>query len=144
VLAIAPAPAAGASTPGQLLFRIADPRITEASGIAPGLASPGIVYVHNDSGDTNRFFALDARTGATVATVQVTGTSNQDWEDIAVARDAAGTPSVWLADIGDNDAVRPEIRVYRADEPTLRPRPAVAQSAPRARTSGGCGIRAGR
>jgi hypothetical protein len=103
-----------------VLFRIADPRITEASGIATGLASPAVVYVHNDSGDANRFFALDRRTGATVATIRVTGATNVDWEDIAVARDARGTPSVWLADIGDNDAVRDEVRVYRVDEPKVR------------------------
>lgn len=119
--ATAPAAAkAAAAAPARVLFRIADPRIAEASGIATGLASPGIVYVHNDSGDTNRFFALDPRTGATVATVRVTGATNVDWEDIAVARDARGTPSVWLADIGDNDAVRDEVRVYRVDEPKLR------------------------
>jgi hypothetical protein len=110
-------PAAAART--QLLFRFADPRITEASGIAPSL-HPGVVYVHNDSGDTNRFFAVDARTGATAATINVPGASNVDWEDIAVARDGAGHPSVWLADTGDNAASRREVQVYRVAEPQLR------------------------
>ena len=69
--------------------------------------SPGVFYVQNDSGDDARFFAVDRRTGATVATVTIAGARNVDWEDIAAGPDAAGTPSVWLADIGDNDAVRP-------------------------------------
>jgi hypothetical protein len=109
--AVAPAP--------QLLFRFADPRITEASGIAAGLRSPGVFYVQNDSGDANRFFAVDRRTGATAATIVVAGARNVDWEDIAVGRDSAGTPSVWLADVGDNGAQRHTVQVYRVDEPRI-------------------------
>lgn len=116
VLAGAPASATTAS-----LFRIADARIAEASGIAPGQVSPGVVYVQNDSGDTNRFFALDARTGATAATVTVPGARNVDWEDIAVGPGAGGRSSVWLADIGDNTAARTEVQVYRVPEPRLAP-----------------------
>jgi hypothetical protein len=100
-----------------LLFHIADPRITEASGIAAGIVNPGVVYVHNDSGNSPRFFALDAHTGRTVATYAVPGATSVDWEDIAVARDRRGVASVWLADIGDNDARRAEVRLYRVDEP---------------------------
>lgn len=100
-----------------LLFHIADPRITEASGIAAGIVDPGVVYVHNDSGDSARFFALDVRTGRTVATYAVPGASNVDWEDIAAARDRRGVASVWLADIGDNDTRRADVRIYRVDEP---------------------------
>ncbi len=108
----------GGSAP-QLLFHITDPRITEASGIALGIASPGVVYVQNDSGDSARFFALDARSGKTLATYDVPGAANVDWEDLAVARDRSGVPSIWLADIGDNDGARAEIRVYRVDEPRV-------------------------
>jgi hypothetical protein len=110
LLLLAPA----APTP---LFHLADPRLDEISGIAAGIASPGVVYVQNDSGDPARFFALDERTGALLAEYDVPGARNVDWEDIAVARDAAGTPSVWLADIGDNRGTRREIEVYRVDEP---------------------------
>jgi hypothetical protein len=102
--------------PAQL-FTISAPAVVEASGIARGIAAPGVYYVQNDSGDSARFFAVDARTGAVRATYHVPGATNHDWEDLAVARDAAGTPSVWLADIGDNDAVRSEVQLYRVDEP---------------------------
>jgi hypothetical protein len=113
---VALAPAAGAA-PAAPLFRLSDPRITEASGIAVG--HRGVDYVQNDSGDANRFFAVDARTGATVAAVTVAGARNVDWEDIATGPDAAGVPSVWIADTGDNDAVRAEVRLYRVREPRL-------------------------
>ncbi|HEU5266275.1 MAG TPA: hypothetical protein VFU35_06225, partial [Jatrophihabitans sp.] len=110
-----------ASAAAGLVCHLHDARIDEASGITQGIASPRVLYVHNDSGDTNRFFALDAGTCRTIATVTVPNARNVDWEDIAVAPDAAGTPSVWLADIGDNAAARTEVAVYRIDEPRLRP-----------------------
>jgi hypothetical protein len=99
------------------LFRITDHRVDEASGIARGIASPGVFYVQNDSGDSARFFALDARSGAVRAVYSVPGAKNVDWEDLAVTPDAGGTPSVWLADIGDNDGVRDEVQLYRVNEP---------------------------
>lgn len=119
VLAVPLVPAAATTT--RQLCTLHDPRIDEASGIAVAEREPGVVFVQNDSGDTNRFFAVAERSCRTVATVTVTGARNVDWEDIATARDRAGVPSVWLADIGDNDAVRREIAVYRVAEPALRP-----------------------
>jgi hypothetical protein len=108
-----------AAAHAEVRFRITDPRIVEASGIGVGIASPGVVYVQNDSGDTARFFALDAQTGATLAVFTVARARNVDWEDLAVARDARGVASVWLADIGDNDAARDEIDLYRVGEPIV-------------------------
>jgi hypothetical protein len=96
-----------------------DPRLVEVSGIARGLRSPGVFYVQNDSGDSARFFAVDAHSGRVRAEYQVPGATNVDWEDIAVAPDAAGVPSVWIGDIGDNNADRDEVRVYRVDEPRV-------------------------
>lgn len=115
-------PAAGAVASAErptLLFRLHDPRLTEVSGAAVGIRSPDVVYVHNDSGDRARFFALDARSGEVRAQFTVPGAVNVDWEDIAVARDARGVPSIWIADIGDNDATRSSVRIYRVDEPRV-------------------------
>jgi hypothetical protein len=113
-----PMSAAGAVTPHvHALFRLSDPRLDEVSGIAAGIASPGVVYVQNDSGDRPRFFALDARTGHVLAIYTVPGARNVDWEDLAVAPDAAGVPSVWIADIGDNEGVRGQVQIYRVPEP---------------------------
>src|SRR4051812_10093372 len=91
-----------ASVPSAL-FTISDHRIDEASGIARGHRSPGVYYVQNDSGDSARFFAVDARNGRVRAVFRIPGATNHDWEDIAVAPDTHGVWSVWLGDIGDND-----------------------------------------
>ncbi len=107
----------------RVLFRLDDHRIDEASGIGVGIRSPGAVYVQNDSGDSARFFALDRRTGRTLAVFTVPGAENVDWEDLAVARDARGVPSIWLADTGDNSARRHEVRIYRVDEPAVLDEP---------------------
>ncbi len=107
----------------HVLFRLTDPRLTEASGIGLGLRSPGVFYAQNDSGDSARFFALSRSTGHVVARIGVAGARNVDWEDLAVARAAGGAPSVWLADIGDNAHNRPEVRLYRVAEPQVRPGP---------------------
>jgi hypothetical protein len=105
--------------PPTPVFHLRDPRLDEISGIAVGIRSPGVVYVQNDSGDSARFFALDARTGDLLAEYDVPGARNVDWEDLAVTRDAAGTPSVWLADIGDNASNRTQLQLYRVDEPLV-------------------------
>ena len=115
VCAAVPRPAA------QPLFQLSDPRLNEVSGAAVGLRSPGVLYVHNDSGDSARLFALDAGSGAVRAVYRVPGATNVDWEDIAVARDARGVASIWLADIGDNAAARTQVRLYRVDEPDVGP-----------------------
>ena len=102
-----------------MVFRLSDPRVKEASGIGLGIRSPGVMYVQNDSGDSARFFALNATTGRVLAVCDVPGATNVDWEDLAVAKDSRGVASVWLADIGDNDANRKEIDIYRVDEPAV-------------------------
>jgi hypothetical protein len=105
---------------------VTDPAIDEASGIAASRANPGQWWVHNDSGDSARFFLIDG-TAKLTATVDVDGATAHDWEDIAVGppRSGSGAGSVYLADIGDNGAMkpngdtRPDIQVYRATEPVV-------------------------
>ncbi|MEO6700848.1 MAG: hypothetical protein ABI140_18535, partial [Jatrophihabitantaceae bacterium] len=114
-----PSPATAATSPVRPLFSLSDPRISEASGLAVGHRSPSVLYLHNDSGDSARFFAVDARTGRTRAVYQLPGARNLDWEDLATGPDQRGVASVWLADIGDNDALRSEVQLYRVDEPAV-------------------------
>lgn len=116
VLAVACPPAAAEPVP---LFRLSDPRLAEASGLALGHRSPAVLYVQGDSGAGPRFYALDAGTGAVLAVCTVPGARNVDWEDLATGPDPAGDWSVWLADIGDNRAVRSEVRIYRVPEPAV-------------------------
>ena len=95
------------------------PPITEASGLAVSRDNGGVVWTHNDSGGAASLYALGRR-GELRATLPLSGAINVDWEDMAIGPGPAGGPD-WLyaADIGDNDAVRPSVRVYRVAEPNL-------------------------
>ncbi len=98
---------------------ITDPALTEISGIHVGVRNPGIWWVHNDSGDTARVFALDG-TGAVRGTYSLTGASAVDWEDITiVAGTTPGSGAIYAADIGDNPLTRTELRLYRVAEPAV-------------------------
>ena len=70
----------------------------------------GVLWTHNDSGDSPRLFALST-TGRLLDEVTLPGAENVDWEDIA-ARDG----DLYVGDIGDNNGERDEISVYRLPE----------------------------
>lgn len=76
---------------------------------------PGLIYAHNDSGDTPRVFLLNQR-GETVATIALKGAYARDWEDMAV-----GDDGVYVGDIGDNLGLRDAVQIYRFAEPSLNP-----------------------
>ncbi|MFI1888953.1 WD40 repeat domain-containing protein [Streptomyces jumonjinensis] len=95
LLTVAATPASAAGDPG---FTIEDPRITESSGLAASRAHPGVYWTHNDQ-DEPRVFAVDSRTGKTVATVTLRGVGKpRDMEAISVGPDGR----VYVGDIGDN------------------------------------------
>jgi hypothetical protein len=92
---------------------LADPHITEASGIVASASYDNVLYTHNDSGDIARFFAIDGSCH-TRATFVLSGVQARDWEDIS--RGPGGT--LWLGDIGDNSATRTKgILLHRVAEP---------------------------
>src|SRR5205085_11138386 len=49
----------------QQIGTLADPALVEASGVVESRARSGVLWVHNDSGDTARVFAI-TKAGATV------------------------------------------------------------------------------
>ena len=73
-----------------------DPVLAEASGLVASHANAGVLWAIADSGSPARLVAIDL-TGATVATVDVTGAENVDWEDIALLR---GPDRLVVADTG--------------------------------------------
>jgi hypothetical protein len=103
------------------LLTIRDRRVTESSGLAPSIRHPGVLYTHNDSGDRPRVYAIGPD-GETRAALTLAGASARDWEAVAVGRDDAGRPAIFLGDIGDNlHGAWPSVTVYRVTEPaTLR------------------------
>ncbi|WP_149183503.1 WD40 repeat domain-containing protein [Streptomyces sp. TRM49041] len=95
-------------------FTIEDPRITESSGLAASRAHPGVYWTHNDQ-DEPRVFAVDGRTGETVATVTLRGVGKpRDMEAVSVGSDG----NVYVGDIGDNlDGSWSHVWIYRFPEP---------------------------
>ncbi len=104
--------AAAACQASGPLARVAD--LPEGSGLAVSRRVPGRLWAHNDSG-APIVIALDAK-GAVAGRVQLTGAKVEDWEAIAVGPCAAGS-CLYVADIGDNEAERDQITVYRLPEP---------------------------
>jgi hypothetical protein len=91
--------------------------ITESSGIAASRRTPGVYWVHNDSGDGANLYATD-RKGRALASFTLTGATAVDWEDMA----AAGTGEearLYIGDIGDNGRNRDDTCVYRVYEPEV-------------------------
>ncbi|MEU7135568.1 hypothetical protein [Streptomyces sp. NPDC046261] len=110
------APAAEGDAPSG--FTIQDPRIKESSGLAASRTHPGVYWTHNDSGDVANIFAVDSRTGRTVATVRLGGIDARDVEAVSIGPDG----NIYVGDIGDNlGGTWPEVWIYRFPEPrTLR------------------------
>ena len=90
------------------------PKLTESSGIAAG-KEPDLFWTFNDSGNDATVYAVGAG-GAGRGWVEVAGAKNNDWEDIARGPCPAGT-CLYIADIGDNDAKRGDVELYRIPEP---------------------------
>jgi hypothetical protein len=89
--------------------------LPEASGVAVSQSGADLLWMHNDSGTEPELFAIDGN-GDLLRIVHPAGGDMRDWEDIALSSCAAGT-CLFIGDIGDNDARRSEITVYRLPEP---------------------------
>jgi hypothetical protein len=93
--------------------------ITEASGIVASQRSPGVLWVHNDSGDAPRIYALDEKANL-LGICNIKGAQARDWEDIALGPGPEpNRPYLYIGDIGDNNAKYPEVVVYRVPEPKV-------------------------
>lgn len=92
--------------------------LRQASGIALSRVNPDVLWTHNDAGDSARIFALDTQ-GRELGTYTLAG-GNIDYEDIAVGPGPVPEVSyLFVADIGDNNANRSDVRIYRIPEPAV-------------------------
>lgn len=106
--------------PPTKLGNLADPAITESSGIVASRTNPGLYWTHNDSGDGPFIFAFDSR-GTRRGVWRVTGASARDWEDIASGPGPErGKNYLYIGDIGDNNESRADVVVYRVAEPSIK------------------------
>lgn len=89
--------------------------VRESSGLAASGRSPGVFWTHNDAGNEAEIYAVDAE-GRLVQRVRVAGAESTDWEDLD-SGPCDGGHCLFIADIGDNDADRGAITIYRVPEP---------------------------
>jgi hypothetical protein len=105
---------------GQPQAQGASPSIlTELSGLAASTRHPGLLYSHNDSGDSARFFALTEQAHV-AAEIHLSGATATDWEDISVGPCPSGS-CVYIGDTGDNKPDRTEYVIHRLAEPATLP-----------------------
>ena len=95
--------------------------LREASGIAISRRHPGILWVHNDSGDPE-IFAIDTA-GNVRARITSAERHNHDWEDIAIGSCPQGD-CLYIGAIGDNRQNRTDREILRLPEPALTARTA--------------------
>lgn len=85
---------------------------TEISGVISSRQYTNVLWVHNDSGDSARIYAVSTK-GEHLATVNLVNVNAFDYEDIAI--DAQNR--IYVADIGDNAMIRDSVQIYRFAEP---------------------------
>ena len=90
------------------------PELPEGSGLAASRKTPGRFWSHNDSGAA-MLFALDG-SGRVIGRLALPGAKVEDWEAVAVGSCPSGS-CIYVADIGDNNARRRRITIYRVAEP---------------------------
>ena len=92
--------------------------LDEVSGLAQSRTNPDVFWIHNDSGDQPRVYAV-GRDGALLGRYALADATAIDWEDMAIGPAPDGRSYLYLADIGDNDGRRMSVRVYRVLEPLV-------------------------
>ena len=119
----------------KLIGATAHTPINEMSGLIKSRTYPDVYWVHNDSGDSPRLFAIE-KNGNVIITeymkkgfhgevveankkpwqgIEILLAANQDWEDIAIDNDR-----LYIADLGNNDNARRDMGIYVLYEPNPR------------------------
>jgi hypothetical protein len=99
----------------DVVGRLEDKKIVEASGLARSQRQPGLLWVVNDHGAKNVVHALDHE-GGRMGEFLLKKTKTRDWEDLGSFRQDE-KPFLMIADIGDNDAERKYRSLYFVAEP---------------------------
>jgi hypothetical protein len=112
-------------------------RLVENSIAVTSVTQPGIIFGANDSGHEALLYAFDS-TGASRGIWRVKGARNLDWEAASLGP-CSGRPGIleciYLGDVGDNEARKPTVTIYRVAEPPVDAGPSDPRAAPMASTS---------
>lgn len=91
--------------------------LNEISGAVVSLRHDGVMWLHNDSGSDPAVYATHI-SGTDLGRVSLPDLSARDWEDIALGPGPdPGLDYLYLADIGDNNGRRDDVRIHRIPEP---------------------------
>lgn len=90
--------------------------LNEASGLQASVINDGVLWAHDDSGDSHRAFAL-TEAGKHLGIYDVAGAGFQDWEGMGIGR-IDGQWRLFFGDIGGNTP-RATVQVYTVPEPTV-------------------------
>jgi len=111
-------PANDLFSPPEVVGKISNPEIVEASGLTESKCQPDVFWTHNDSGHDPVIYAI-SRSGSDLGSWRVKDAQNFDWEDIAEFKDPSGKCFIYIGETGDNDLVRSVHNVYRVAEPQV-------------------------
>jgi len=117
MLVLAPAGPAAASTAPDVMCEFTDLRLSEISGMAPSALHRGVMWVHNDSGDDAKLYALKLNDCSIEGELSLQGVSARDFEGLAAGVDPKGRPVLWVGDIGDNRDSWSDVSIYQIREP---------------------------
>ena len=117
----------GGSGGVEKIATVSHPALGEMSGLSAS-SYPGVYWVHNDSGDEARIFAIRANAEVVVPRVirhlfperstddwpgyAIDNAWQYDWEAMALSEGV-----LYLADVGNNDNARRDLGVYVVSEP---------------------------
>src|SRR3989344_4526337 len=104
-----------AFTEEQFIFthpRIGAHTVPESSGVVASRVYSGIYWMIGDSDQAARIYATNA-SGFIKKSFDVLGSTNIDWEDIALDENN----NIWISDTGDNAQARADYILYKAAEP---------------------------
>ncbi len=96
-------------------------RLVENSVAVTSVSQPGIIFGLNDSGHDALIFAYDS-TGTGRGVWKVMGARNLDWEAAALGPctpNENGRACLYIGDVGDNDARKSRVTIYRVKEPDV-------------------------
>jgi hypothetical protein len=81
---------------------------TESSGL---VFTDGMMWSHNDSGNSSNLFKVDTANGTVLQTVAITNYPNIDWEDIT-----ADHNYIYIGDFGNNNGTRTDLKVLKINK----------------------------
>ncbi len=109
--------------PGIKIGTIQTDLIKEASGIVASRKNKNILWVHNDSGNSAKLYAINNK-GELVGNFLIKGIKCRDWEDIAIGPGPEkNSDYLYIGDIGNNGNKNVIVTIYRIPEPDVNSTP---------------------